>query len=205
MSMEHPEQPQTGPQEPSAGRDPQPAGVEPPGIATSTVATSPSDRPGRGRNTVTSILLAVAAVVALGGVAFAVGRVTAPGATANATINSRLFGGAGQGHVFPGTNGLPNGGPLDPDGGGLQLQGTITGIDGDTLTVQLANGNSIEVTTSSSTAYHRQIAGTAADVGSGSTVIVQVSAADGLRGLLGRGGTSGSITVPAADVTVTGS
>jgi len=202
--MEHPEQPQTGPQEPSAAQDPQLVGLQLPGFATSTVvATSPSDPPGRARITVTSILLAVAAVVALGGVAFAVGRVTAPGAAANATTNSRLFGGAGQGRVFPGTNGLPNGGPLDRDGGGLQLRGTITGVDGDTLTVQLANGNSIEVTTSSSTTYHRQVAGTAADVGSGSTVIVQVGGAAGLRGLLGQGG-AGTASVPATDVTVAG-
>ncbi len=159
----------------------------------------------RRRMTLTSILLAAAAVVAVAGVAFAVGRVTAPASTTPAGFGRALQnGGTGaNGNRFPGAG--QGGGLFGAAAGGLELRGTVTAVNGDTITVQLENGRTIEVQTSSSTTYHTQVSGSASDVGSGKSVIVQVQGGAGLRGAFGQGGTTnGTVTLPATDVTVTG-
>lgn len=158
----------------------------------------------RRRITLTSMLLAAAAVIAVAGVSFAVGRVTAPAATTPTGFGGRTFANG---------NGVAGGGPGAGGGGffgggaagDIQLNGTVTAVNGSTITLQLSNGRTIDVQTSSSTTYHTQVAGSASDVTSGKTVTIQVQGGGGLRDLFGRGGTgNGSVTVPAADVTVTG-
>ncbi len=176
-----------------------------PDIFSSIAAAKP-----RARVTLTSILLAAAAVVAVAGIAFAVGRVTAPSASANQPGFGRAFNGANGGTgggAFPGAgNGGGGGGLFGGTSGGIELRGTVTAVNGDTLTIQLANGRTIQVQTSGSTTYHTQASGSASDVTNGKSVVVQVDGAGGLRGLLGQGGTgsTGSVTVPATDITVTG-
>ncbi len=212
MSTEIPEIPEKGPNQAPPATDPAPASTPPPAfspppainpaIFSSVAAAKP-----RARVTLTSILLAAAAVVAVAGIAFAVGRVTAPATTANSTGFGRAFnGGAGANGAnggFPGANGGTRGGLFGGASGGIELRGTVTAVNGDTLTVQLQNGQTVKVQTSASTTYHTQVTGSVSDVASGKSVIVQVDGG-GLRGLFGQGGT-GSATVPALDVTVTGS
>jgi hypothetical protein len=138
-----------------------------------------------GSRSAATMLLGVAAFVAVSGVAFAVGRTTAETTATTATAQAPNGGfRAGQ---------APNG----PAAGGrtLTIEGTVTAVNGDTLTVTLANGQTVQVTTDSSTTYHDQAAASQGDVATGSSVVVQVAG--------GAPGTSGSST--ATDVTIAGS
>lgn len=152
-------------------------------------------------------LLVVAAVVAIGGVAFAVGRSTAPTA---ATIRGNLPGGFFQGgpgaSLEPGQSPVvgdfPNGqgGGIGGLGGGLTISGTITSLTGDRLTIETASGQTIELELDADTAYRRSTEAAATDLGEGSNVEVQVDVAAGLGRPAASGdpaslGTASSITV----------
>jgi hypothetical protein len=179
-----------------------PVQAGPPTLATPPLAptTKPKGSGGRWLN----LVLAVAAAVAIGGVAFAVGRSTAPvsaatggngrGAFANGSFAPRASGQPG----FGGRGGFGGGA-----GAGLSINGTVKSVDGNTLTITTANGQTIEVTTGDSTTYHTQTPATAADVKAGSTVQVQLQF-DGNGGGFrpnassapaGPIGTAGSVTV----------
>jgi hypothetical protein len=176
--------------------------ASPPTLATPPVApaTKPKGSGGRWLN----LVLAVAAAVAIGGIAFAVGRTTAPvsaatggngrGAFANGSFAPRASGQPG----FGGRGGFGGGA-----GAGLSINGTVKSVDGNTLTITTANGQTIEVTTGDSTTYHSQAPATAADVKTGSNVQVQLQL-DGNGGGFrpnassapsGPIGTAGSVTV----------
>jgi hypothetical protein len=142
----------------------------------------------------TTVLLVAAAAVAVSGISFAAGRVTGPAAAA--TVNGRQFPGLGNG----GTNGNQNGGTAGGGGfGGVGIRGTVTAVDGSTITVELANGQEIKVQTDSSTTYHQQTSGSSSDVTNGKSVIVEVTPG---AGGFGNGSTTGS--VKASDITVAG-
>jgi hypothetical protein len=159
-------------------------------------AEHPSARRRLGGVTVVSVVLALAAAVAIAGVAFAIGRTTAQNVATT-----------GGGITNPGT--VPNGGAVpgfgdDNGGAGLDrgrefgfggLSGTVTAINGDQLTVKLANGQTVTVALGSSTTYHTQATASQGDLATGQTVTVQVG-----RDALG----SGSTTPTATDVTITG-
>ena len=147
-----------------------------------------------------NVALGVAVLVAIGGVAFAAGRLTAPtpafaerggflggdGFPGNGTVPSFA---PGQGGIGPG--GL-NGG-FGGAGGGLTIEGTIESVDADSMTIRMASGQSIEIALDGDTTYHAQTNATAGDVASGGSVIVRLE--------LQRGsGTGGNAT--ASDVTV---
>ena len=190
--------------------EPTPASTSPvlgaqPVLATATpVPATPRKRSGGG---ILNVVLVVAAAVAIGGVAFAIGRGTAP---ASATTGGRGNPGvivAPGGSFVPGGSGLPGfGGGRGGFGGaagGLGISGTVESIDGDTMTIKTANGQTIEVTISDSTTYHTQAPATAADVTTGSTVQVQLDL-NGQGGAVRPGasgapsgplGTAGSVTV----------
>lgn len=102
-----------------------------------------------------------------------------------------------------------------PSGGGERgggfgaggLQGTVTAVDAAGLTVQLASGQTLEVTTSGDTAYYRRGQGTATDVTMGSQVLVQMAGAFGRSGGFGQGAAvasaaPGSAPAAASDITV---
>ncbi len=136
------------------------------------VPTKPKSR----GNTVLNVLLGLAAVVFIGGLAFAAGRFTAPAAAS--TTGTTGFGG------FPGAgaSGAPGGfggaGGFRGLGGAADLRGTVTAVTPTGLTVTVGQAT-IEVTTDSSTTYHTQVAGSASDVTVGSTVLVQASGTGG--------------------------
>ena len=154
-----------------------------------------------------NIALAGALVLAVAGVAFAVGRFTAP-----ATVSAGNFPGGGQffRNGQDGGNGQGGGKGQGPGeflgGGGITLEGTVESIDANTLTLKTASGQTIQIALDGTTTYHRQSDASASDVTTGGRVLVRL---DG-RGGFSSGGpqstagtTGGNPTGPSAsDITV---
>lgn len=134
----------------------------------------------RNRASLGTALLLVGALVAIGGVAFAVGRVTAPAATAatNGLGAGRGTGNGGTG-FGPGASGAPGGfggfGGVGRTGGGLSVSGTVVSIDASTIQVKLANGTTETLNLGSSVTYRDSTTGSASDVTPGSTVDIGLS------------------------------
>ena len=153
-----------------------------------------------------NVILVLAVVVAVGGVAFAIGRSTAPVAAAGPRGN---FGNGNfpGGSFAPGQSGTPGdgflGGGLRGDGG-FNLSGTVQSVTGDTLTITTANGQTLEFTLGADTTYSSKTPATAADVKAGAKVEVQLQLGAGAGGLrpnasaapsAGPVGTASSVTV----------
>jgi hypothetical protein len=142
-----------------------------------------------------NLALGLAVVVAIGGVAFAAGRMTAPAAalTFGNGPNGRTFTGAGPGFT---EGGGPNDGQGGPRafGGSASIEGTVTAVTADSMTIKTASGQEVTIALDSTTTYHQQSSATSSDVKTGGTVIVRLG--------LGKAG-SGAQTGPTAnDVTV---
>jgi len=206
-----PEQPSLPPDAPSSGPTPVAPVPTMPIAATAPVVAAPAPlpdaRPKSSGGRIVNIILAVAVAVAIGGVAFAIGRTTAPAAEA---IGPGGFGGGfANGSFLPNASGAPGfGGGRGGFGGGfggagLTIEGTVQSVSGDTVTIKTANGQTIEVTTAADTTYNTQAAGSASDVTDGATVRIQVTGVGGNGGFrpgasdapTGPVGTAGSITV----------
>jgi hypothetical protein len=155
-------------------------------------AVSPPAPARRGRDPLT-IVMVVAAFVALGGVGFAAGRVTAPAAAAAGTggRNGGAFDFPGGGSFTPGGNGA-NG--LGRFGGGVSVRGTITNATPGQITIKLANGSTVTIPVDSNTAYHREANASSSDVQTGTTVLVQLTQG----GTTGDGGVSHASGAPDA-------
>jgi hypothetical protein len=192
-------EPTPGPVSPITPSQPQ-AAIEP-----VRPVTAPPRRSSSGRWL--NLLLAVAAAVAVGGIAFAVGRSTAPVAAAG-------FGrGLGNGGTFVRGSFDPNASFAPGRGGffaagGVTLEGTVQSVTGDTLTIATDDGRTVEVSLDADTDYHKQAAGSEADVTTGSKVAVQLDLAGSGIGGNGNGngntgnGTTTGVTGTASDVTV---
>lgn len=147
-----------------------------------------------------SLLLALAAAVAIAGVAFAVGRTTS-GTLGAGTGATTTQGGAvtNQDGAFPG--GAP---PDDQDSdrvaGRQTITGTVSTLSDGTLTIQLADGRTVQVAIGSSTTFHAQAAASPDQVTAGSQVIVTLPGI-GQPGDVG----SGTTGLTATDVTIAGS
>ncbi len=204
----------------------QPAQPVPPTFQPAPVAPVPpvaAGRPAARKRGIVDVILVVAAIFAVGGVGFALGRATAPTAVAQAANrgngtgqfggnggqfggNGGQFGGnggqfGGNGGQFPNGGEFPNGGGQGGNGGGfggrglgLTLTGQVTDISADHLTLKLASGQSIQVGLGAATTYNTQTPATAAAVTNGSTVQIQVSRAGGVNG--GAGGGAGNGGTP---------
>jgi hypothetical protein len=167
--------------------------------------------PARRRRDPLTMIMFVAAFIALAGVGFAVGRVTAPAATA--TVGGR--GGNGfnfpnGGSFAPGASGAGGAG-LGRFAGGVSIRGTITEVTADHITLKLTNGSTVTIPVDSNTAYHHQTSATSSDVTSGASVIVQLTAGVGGGGggglqpnASGAPGIGGRAVSPASDVTIVG-
>ena len=185
-----------------------PGAIGAPAVEPGSVAVR--SRRGGGGGMLINVLLGTALVVAIGGVAFAVGRATAPVTTAAA---GRTGTGADQGGGFfrPNASGAPGRGGFGGGGGlagAVSVQGTVEAIDGSSITIKTASGTTVTLGLNGDTSYHKQAAATAADVTTGSTVIVQLegrglgngrpsaSGAPGASGAPAAGfGTAGSVTI----------
>jgi hypothetical protein len=131
-----------------------------------------------------NVVLGLAALVAVGGIAFAIGRNTAPAATGGNFPGGNFPGGnfpnasGGLGGGFPGGSFAPNAsgglGGAFGRGGGFNLSGTVESITGDTLTLKTANGQTLEFSLGADTTYSSKTPATAADVKAGSKVEVQL-------------------------------
>jgi hypothetical protein len=150
--------------------------------------TTPAPRPAKQDRT-TIALLFVAALVAVGGIGFAVGHLTAPSSAAQATFSRNRGGTLPGGGEFPGggAGNFPtlapgqtfNPGQLGNGNGGLRVgssdvTGTVQSVNGSSMTVQLANGQTVTISLTGSTTYHGETAATADQVTVGSSVMVQV-------------------------------
>ena len=175
------------------------------------VQVVPANQPPKRRaSRLLDIALALAAILAIGGVAFAVGRATAP-APAQA---ARGFAGNGGffrngGSFDPGAGGGNGQGPRFAFGGGgaLAIDGTVTALTADSITIKRADGQEVTFDVTGTTAYHQATTAAASDVAVGDSVSVRVTP-DGRLGGGGQGGqagatASGAPTLSASDVTVT--
>jgi hypothetical protein len=134
-------------------------------------------RPTRKRGAI-DVLLIVAAIFAIGGIGFAVGRVTSPASTAAAAGGRFQAGqGNGQGGQFPASG---QGGLFGA--GGITISGEVVAVTADQLSLKLASGQTIQIPLNGTTTYHSQAPATAADVTTGATVQVQVQVGRGTGG-----------------------
>ena len=158
---------------------------------------NPVVTPARRSSRALDIALALAAVLAIGGVAFAAGRITAP---------------AGAGPAFmrgtgPGGTVMTPDGSFDPNGprpgglaldGGLAIDGTVTAVDADNITIKLRDGQEMTFKLDDETAYHEASDASSSDVAVGDDVSVRVSGGRVVTG----DGTGATPEMSASDVTV---
>ena len=135
----------------------------------------------------TMALLFIAAFVAVGGIGFAFGHLTAPSATAAAAPTGGGRGGFGRaipslapGQTFDsgqfgGGNGGLGGRGLGAVTGGVS--GTVQAVSGSQITVQLANGTTQTIDISGTTTYHSATAASSTDIKVGTSVTVQIDTA----------------------------
>ena len=164
-----------------------------PVVAGPAIAARPAARRGGGARLL-NVALGVALFLAVGGVAFAAGRLTAP---PSATAGNLPGGGI---QIGPGKDGqgFVQGRPGGPGGtftGGPTIEGTVESITDTTMTIKTADGQTIQIALDGSTTYHAQTDATADDVKTGGKVQVRLD--------MKAGSGSGTATNPAAsDVTV---
>ena len=164
---------------------------------------APAGRPKTRSSRLLDAALVLAGVIAIGGVAFGVGRATAPVAAA-ANGGFRNGGTFGNGN-FPQRSFDPNNPPGRGGafglGNGLSIDGTVTAMTADSLTLKLANGQEVTFKLDSSTTYHQSTAGSSSDVAIGDAVAVKVSGNGrffgGGGGNRGNGGDGGAQASPA--------
>jgi hypothetical protein len=145
-----------------------------PVIPVTPVAPAPPVVRPRRATSLLNVLLAVAALVAVAGVAFAVGRVTTPASTAAA--NRGTNGQAGGQFGGPRASGATGGAGFGRGfGGAASIQGTVTATSPTSLTISLPNGQSVTFAIDGSTTYNRQTTGSSTDVTTGKQVIVQLT------------------------------
>lgn len=153
--------------------------------------------PQKRRSRSVPVLLSFAAVVAVAGLCFTFGRVSAPAETTSAAGQS----GAPNGFAGANASGAP--GDFGGFGGSASVTGTVVSVSGSSMTIQLADGQTVQIAIGSSTTYHNQTAATSSNVAAGDTVQVQVSGGnDGASAVASSGASSETRT--ATDVTVTG-
>ena len=144
-----------------------------------------------------NLLLIGAAIVAVGGVAFAVGRSTAP---ASALPRFGAFSNGGTGVRPDGSFAPDAGGPgFFGRDGGLSLDGTVKAVSADSLTLTLADGRDMTFKLDGTTTYRQAKPAAATDVAVGDSVSVKVT---GVGRVAGAGGGTTTTDLTASDVTV---
>jgi hypothetical protein len=125
------------------------------------------------------VLLLVAGMVAIGGIGFALGHLTAPGASAaaNPTGRAGFWAGRNLPSLAPGQtfNASQFGAGRSGVGGvGGGVTGTVQSITGSSITIQEAGGTSVTIDLSGNTTYHNETSAKSGDVKVGSSVVVQI-------------------------------
>ncbi|CAN5361507.1 hypothetical protein BH09ACT10_BH09ACT10_12530 [soil metagenome] len=116
--------------------------------------------------------LALVAAVLLAGGFFAGYVIKGDGASATASSGRQMVAGG-----FPGGN-AEGGAPAGAAGGGITA-GTVSSVDGDTVTIKTADGKSVKVKTGTSTTVTLNTEGSVSDLASGDSVVVRGETADG--------------------------
>lgn len=147
------------------------------------------------------VLLTLALVVAIGGSAFAAGRLTAPATASPIGIND---GNPRGGFQIDGPDGSPGPGGLVERAIGPTLNGEVTVISEDSITIELEDGTLMTIPIDDSTSFRTASAASAADVTLGSEVSVQAGRPNVQPGAsFDPGAGSGGLTFgPASEVTV---
>ena len=147
-------------------------GNQGPGAAPSNAASIVPVIVEKKRSSVLGLLLGLAFIVAVGGVAFAVGRVTAPASAATTGGGGNGFGGNA-----PGASGAPGfgGGANAIGNASLTLSGTVEAVSSTSISVKTDAGATTEVPIDGSTTYHGQTSASASSISVGDTVRVQIS------------------------------
>jgi hypothetical protein len=145
---------------------------------------------------VLDLLLIGAAIVAIGGVGFAIGRSTAPASALNevGAFPDGAVGVGPRGSFAPGGGG-PGGFAL---GGSIALDGTVKSIDADSLTLTLADGQEMTFKLDGTTTYREATDAAATDIAVGDQVSVTTAAG----GRVQAGGNGQAPDLTAGDVTV---
>ena len=130
----------------------------------------PARQPAKQDRTTVALLL-MAAFIAVGGVGFALGHLTAPSAAAAANPSGGFAGGFGGrgafGSLAPGQTFNPGqfgGGRAGLGGSGGGISGTVQSITGSSITIQEADGSTATLALSGTTTYHSAAAASASDV-----------------------------------------
>ena len=150
-----------------------------------TESTQPAPQPVRPpakQDRTTIALLLIAALVAVGGIGFALGHLTAPSATAAANPSGRGgftrpggFPSLAPGQTFD-TSQFGGGGAGGRGLGGVTggITGTVQSVTATSITIQEANGTSVTIDLSGNTTYHAAAAASPGDVKVGTSVTVQI-------------------------------
>ena len=168
-----------------------------PEVAPAAAAAAPTPAAAKPRRGVSAralnMLFGGALVLAVAGVAFAAGRMTAPASTALGNFQDGVQALGGNPRASGGSDGLVFGGA--GGAGGPTIEGTVESVTETTLTLKTADGRTIQVALDGTTTYHAQTDATSSDVMTGARVLVRLAL--GTRNGGGNGGTSS-----AGDVTV---
>jgi hypothetical protein len=177
---------------------------------------SPPIKPPAKQDRTTVALLLVAAFVAVGGIGFAVGHVTA--GSGSATPTSALGGRGGQAGFGRNIPSLAPGQTLNPaqfgggrtGGGGLAgvasgVTGTVQAVTPTSITIQEASGTSVTIDLSGTTTYHGETSASSGDVKVGTSVTVQIdtSALASAAPNPSASGALGGRTLTAKDILIT--
>ena len=180
----------TGAADAEAAAAPEPVPATQVGAGPAVVAPTGARKNGGAR--LLNVALAGALVVAVAGVAFAAGRLTAP-----PTVAAGAFPGGGV-RIGPGADGQDSGQNGRPGGaftGGPTIEGTVESITDTTLTIKTSSGETMQIAVDDTTTYHAQTDATADDITTGGKVLIRLD--------LQAGSGSGSVTSPSAsDITV---
>lgn len=145
-----------------------PASTQPPAEQAATASAAPAPKKSRTRYLTPALALVAALIV--GGVA----GVLIGQNTASASNASSLRGGFPGGQGGPGGYGAFGGGQGQnggaPGAGGGFASGTITAIDGNTITIKKADGSTVKVTTSGSTTVTKSSTANVSDLSTGEKV-----------------------------------
>jgi hypothetical protein len=171
-------------------------------------------QPAKRQDKTTLALLFIAALVAVGGIGFAVGHLTAPSGTSNTNNNSAFGPGRGNGgfnrpSLAPGQtfDASQFGGGRGLGGFGLSggVSGTVQSVTANSITLKLANGSTVTIDLSGTTTYHTATAATSGDVKTGSSVTIQIdtAAAAGATPNPSASGGLGGRTFTAKDILIT--
>lgn len=142
--------------------------------------------------------LALAMVIAIGGVAFAAGRTTAPAQASGPNAGGLVPTGSFNPGFNPGAGGpgLGGGGGF----GGVTIEGTVKSVDSSSVVIETADGQEVTVSLDANTTYHESSSADAGSVAAGDHVAVRVSGAGRFGG--GAPTASDEPSFSATDVTV---